>query len=559
MSLSEYGRTLAVLRQYGLQPVKARAGVRAFEGGLKANAGEVRIRFEIEDWNFLRYPRITLLERPENMPQVLEHVDAFGGLCYLAPGTVVLDRFQPNVAVHQCLHAAVNVLNDIASGKGRDKDIANEFVAYWTIGQTPEAYPVLVDELEPDAESAMYFLLAQQDHDRRALIAQSIFAAQRIAKGIDAEKVVKGAFTCLLFKSDKIPGAPADALPATIKQFFAWLKLWDTQLAAAIQQRLGSDKSYLSRTGCVVAITTPAGRIGVAFALNSQRRQGYANAPKHYRNYLHNAGGDTRILRLRLDDIGPTYIHSRNLEFPSLAGKRLTLIGCGAIGGYLAQALVRLGAGTGKDGLLRLVDVGQLEPDNLGRHALGFPSLYQNKAVALQEDLIRQFPYLQVEAQTDTPKLNDQFFATDLIIEATGEEALSSLVNASHMTRRLGPILYVWVKGNGECVQALWSDSPKFGCFQCLRHGPGANYRQERFPVLASSPRTRFRGCSSFTPYAVSAPMSAASLAADMVSDWLKGAVSPRFRTRYLETVNVQRVKNQDIAPTAGCLACQNH
>ncbi|WP_244136893.1 ThiF family adenylyltransferase [Burkholderia pyrrocinia] len=554
---SRYGRTLALLTQYGLRPVKARSGVRAFEGRLKTDTGEVPIRFEVEDWDFLHYPRITLLERPVGTPQLLQHVDALGGLCYLAPGSVVLDRFQPDVAIHQCLHAAIDVLNRIARGQGREQDIANEFIAYWTVGQEPAAYPVLVDELEPQAESAMYFLLDQTGQGRRALIAQDIFAAQRIATGVDAERLVKGAFTCLLFKSEKPPGASVDCLPATIKQFFTWVKLWDGDLANAIQHRLGSDKTYLSREGCVLAITTPVGRLGVAFSLDRRHRIGYANTPKHYRHYMHNGGGDAAVLRLRLDEIGPSYIHSRNLEFPSLVGKRLTLIGCGAIGGYLAQALVRLGAGTGKGGLLRLVDVGQLEPDNLGRHALGFPSLYQNKAVALREELIRQFPYLQVEAQWDTPRLNDQFFATDLIIEATGEEALSSLVNASHMAHRLGPVLYVWVKGNGECVQALWSDSSKFGCFQCLRQGIGSNYRQDRFPVLTNPPRTKFRGCSSFTPYAVSAPMSAAALAADMVSDWLKGAVSPRFRTRYLETADAQRIKNQDIAPTNGCPACQ--
>ncbi|TXD92331.1 hypothetical protein FUT89_10245 [Ralstonia pseudosolanacearum] len=557
MTQGGYGRALRVLTQYGLKPVKARAGVRAFEGGLKTNTGEVPVRFEIEDWDFLRYPRITLLERPAGTPKLLEHVDALGGLCYLARGSVVLDRFQPDVAVHQCLLVAIHVLNRIAQGRTRDRDIADEFVAYWTVGQTPAAYPVLVDELEPDAVSAMHFLLDQPGQERRALIAQDIFAAQLIATGIDAKRLTKGASTCFLFQSEKSPGAPADSLPATIKQFFAWIKLWDGDLTKAIQRRLGSDKTYLSREGCVIAITTPSGRFGVAFSLDRMHRMGYAKTPKRYCNYLCNDGGDAAILRLQMDDIGATYIHSRNLEFPSLAGKRLTLIGCGAIGGYLAQALVRLGAGTGKRGLLRLIDVGQLEPDNLGRHTLGFPSLYQNKAVALRDELIRQFPYLQVEAQTDTPRLNDQFFATDLIIEATGEETLSSLVNASHMAHRLGPVLYVWVKGNGECVQALWSDSSKFGCFQCLRHGIGPNYRQDRFPVLANPPRTQFRGCSSFTPYASQPRSSAAALATDMVGDWLRDHVSPRFRTRYLETANALRVKNQDIAPSDGCPACQ--
>lgn len=557
MSDTGYGRALEVLSQAGLKPVRARARVRAFEGSLRTASGEFPIRFEIEDWDFLEYPRITLLSRPANAPKILEHVDALGGLCYFSPGSVILDRFEPDEAIKQCLAGAADVLHRISGGKARAADIANEFAAYWVVGQIPPAYPVLVDELKPDAETAMYFLIEREGQCRKALIARDAIAAARVGEGFVADDVVKGVMACFVFDSKNAPGVPEAGLPSTIKQFFDWVKAWDATLSSEIQRRLGADKSYLLRTGCVIALNTPIGRFGVMFLLDRMHRLGFKHAPKEYRNYLHNAGADTKIVRLRLDDISPAYIHSRNLEFPSLAGKRLTLIGCGALGGYLAQALVRLGAGTGKEGLLHLIDVGTLEPDNLGRHALGFPALHQNKAEALRDDLVRQFHYVKVEAQATSPILNDAFFSTDLVIEATGEEALSTLVNAEHMKHRLGPVLYVWVKGNGECVQALWSDSHKYGCFQCLRHGIGPNYRQERFQVLDAPPRKQFRGCSSFTPYAVSAPMSAAALAADLVSDWLKGAVSPRFRTRYLETAEARRIKNQDIAPATNCPACQ--
>ncbi|MGO4812142.1 ThiF family adenylyltransferase [Cupriavidus sp. 2MCAB6] len=559
MSESAYGRALQVLSAAGLKLVKARGRVRAFEGPLKTASRDVLVRMEIEDWNFLRYPRITLLERPQGAAKVMEHVDALGGLCYFSPGSVILDRFEPDVAILQCLTAARTVLNRIASGTTRSADIANEFGAYWMGGQRPPAYPVMVGELEPDATSASYFLMEQDGGDRKGLIAQDAIAAARVGEGFAAERVAEGALACFLFKSSEAPGVPVEGLPSTIKQFFKWVKSWDAELSKQVQQCLGTDKTYLKRKGCVIAFNTPLGRFGVMFKLDLKHRQGFQNSPREYRNYLHHAGGETAVLRLRLDDISPAYIHSRNLEFSSLAGRRLTLIGCGAIGGYLAQALVRLGAGTGKNGLLRLIDIGEMEPDNLGRHALGFPALYRNKAEALRDELARQFPYVQVETQTTSPTLNAKFFATDLVIDATGDEALNTLVNAAHIERRLGPVLYVRVMGNGECVQALWSDSEKYGCFQCLRQGFGPNYRQERYQVLASPPRTRFRGCSAYTPYAVSTSMSAAALAADMVSDWLRGSVSPRFRTRYLENADAKRIKNQNIAPANNCPACQRH
>ena len=44
-----------------------------------------------------------------------------------------------------------------------------------------------------------------------------------------------------------------------------------------------------------------------------------------------------------------------------------------------------------------------------------------------------------------------------------------------------------------------------------------------------------FMACADFTPFAVSASMSAAALTIDMILDWLQGDVSPRYRTRYTE------------------------
>jgi len=558
INVTAQGRMFAILRHYGLQPYKARRGTKAFRGQLQCERRPVAVQLEITDWDFIRYPRITLLDRPDSLPPLLAHVDAEGNLCYFASGSIILDRYRPDDAVQQCLDAAIRVLDDIMSGKSQTVAIANEFSAYWTFGQSPIAWPVLIDVLPKGAQSALYFSLTEEGKPTRGLITTDVFAARNIAQNIDVAEVSKGSFACLLFESRVMPTVGGKRLPSTIRELFEWLRQWDSGLSKEVQTRLGSDREYLARNGCVIAIATPAGALGVRFLHERKHRLGYSTAPKQYRQYLHASGGTTPITRLRIDDISAEYIHTRNLdESPSLASKRISLIGCGAIGGYLAQALVRLGAGTGENGLLRLFDIGELEPDNLGRHALGFPALYQNKAIVMREELVRQFPYVALEAHPDSPALTDEFFTTDLVIDGTGDEAVSEMINSRHVRSRRGPLLYIWVGGNGEYVQALWSDTErKHGCYRCMRLGDGPNYRQERFPVLENVPKTRFLGCRSFTPYAVSAPLSASALAIDMIIDWLKGDVKPRFRTRYVENVEVRRIKNQDIGQASHCPAC---
>lgn len=553
-----YGDIVRVIRGYGLRPAQARGNDRAFEGPIKTDSGEVLIRFEIFDWDFEKYPRAHLLDTFPDGHRIYAHVDAFGGLCYFAPESIVLDRYRPSVAVHQCLHAIESVLNTAFSGSPEAAtDVQNEFVAYWTLGQQPLAKPVLVDELPADATVAAYFSVEGSDTERHAMICESHERARLLVSAIGYNCVNEVGCTCFLFTSEVAPAAPSGSFPTTIREFFAWVGTWDRTLLRRIRKTFSSNADYLGQERCVLALATPSGRFGIEFAHDQVHRLAFRHNPAGYCNLLHGKqGGKTSIIRLRLDEIGPTYIHSRNLEFESLAGKRIKLIGCGAIGGYLATALVRLGAGTGQGGRLTLYDPGILEPDNLGRHTLGFSALFRNKAQALRVELLGQFPYLDVEASGDAQSYTDEFFATDLIIDATGSEAHSEKLNFHHVKRRLSPALYVRIRGNGECVQTLLSDSGQHACFRCLRQAEGGNYFAERLPVLKSAPITRFRGCASFTPYAVSSSLSAAALATDAVIDWLKGTPSPRYRTRHIENADTRRFPNQDLAPIKKCPAC---
>lgn len=555
-----YGDVVNVIRSYGLRPARARSNARAFEGPIRAGGNAVKVRFEISDWDFEAYPQARLLEDFPDGHRIYAHIDAAGGLCYFTPESIVLDRYRPWDAVHQCLHAIESVLrNALARDADADADIQNEFVAYWALGQLPLAKSVIVDELTAGTTEASYFSFDGPNADRRAIICQDSERAHNLVTALGYNQSTELAYTCFLFDSDKTPTAPRGAFPATIHELLTWIATWDRSMLRDIRARLATNKDYLKQTRCVLAFSTPAGRFGAEFTHDLRHRIGFQRKPADYCNFLQGKkGGLTAITRLKLDEIGASYIHSRNLEFESLAGKRIRLIGCGAIGGYLAASLVRLGAGTGDGGQLFLCDPGVLEAENLGRHTLGFNALFRNKADALRAELISQFPYLNIVADATLQSYDDKFFATDLVIDATGNEAHSEKLNFFHVKRRLCPALYVRIRGNGECVQTLLSDSERFACFRCLRQAEGGNYRDERLPVLKSAPIMRFRGCASFTPYAVSSSLSAAALASDVVIDWIKGHPTPRFRTRRIENADLRQFPNQDLSPLKKCPACQS-
>lgn len=556
MNSNRLGKALALLKSLEFIPINNSTKIRKFSGVLKCKKGDVKITLSVKDWDFITYPIIIINERPSFFPKLMPHLMDGNQLCYFSSG-VVLDRYLPDVAISQCLNQAKQLIDEITSNEHLAlSDFQDEFLNYWAFGQKKEPWPVIFGEVESDAESADYYLLEEKDN-KYYMVSQSAGEVRNFADAVGFEISKKFTCKCWIFSSQLNPVVTDDGLPRNVKSLFKWLSQWDKAVYSEIQAILERNKEYLKYGLITFAIKTPRGILGFGFDIDLNHRQ-YKRKPNLYKQYLHNKGEAVPIFRMYISEIGYTYIHSRNLLSPNLINKRITLVGCGSIGGYLAQGLVRLGAGTGEHGKLTLIDPGTIEADNLGRHYLGFPNLFKSKAEALKEELTSQFPYASILASCEMVKSNKQLFTTDFLIDATGEETLSEMLNEHSLPYRDKglPVLYVWIKGNGECVQALLVDSPKFGCYRCLLEPNGKNYRKERFNVLIDPPKIGYKGCASFTPYAVSAPMHASSLAIDLIIDFMKGDPSPRFRTRYVENSNTKIIKNQNIAPIKGCPAC---
>ena len=555
MPASRLALGLRKLDELGFRPIKRPGPARSFVGELQCAKGSVKVRFEISDWEFTTYPTLVILERPPFLPALTPHVSGDGYQCYFVQGRVVLDRYRPDHAIWQCVEQARKELDHLsANPKYREREFEQEFGAHWAIGQKPHPIPVLLADVTGAGDGAVPSFGIGVDNGVYIIAATNETQVKALAeaRGWPTPKLKK--IGTYIVRSPKSPTLPSEQLPATVAEAFAWIKAWDPDAMKRIHAVLGQ-REWLGFKAIQFLIDTPAGWFGFFFDLNPRRALMHKRKPSGYRQHLYNKGNELPIIRVSVSQISPDFIHSRNLQFPSLKDRRITLIGCGAIGGYLAQALVKLGAGSGA-GSLTLIDPDLLAPGNLGRHFLGMDSLYKSKAVALQEVLTRQFPHAKIVAEARSAAYPSDITG-DLVIDATGEEAVSEAINANRRTKSRAegvPVLHTWIVGNGECVQCLWVDQKKYACFRCMRRNDTA--RTPRFPVIDHDPETRIVGCSAYTPYAVSAPMSASALAIDMIIDWLKGDVSPRFRTRCVEGADIRKIKNQNVSPFEGCPGC---
>jgi molybdopterin/thiamine biosynthesis adenylyltransferase len=549
------GAAFRALSAMGFTPAGNSGGVRQFIGTLNCRGSLVRIELHVEDWEFLSYPPIKVLDGI-NRETLAPHINPYGWLCYLRTGEVVLDRCRPDIAVAQCLEQARGVLEQIrCNPEYRKRDIQDEFLSHWLNGPSTGVIRVLMGTTAANGKSTGYWGVDGRNGVSN-MLSDSAEEVARIAEALGSTPPKATTCPCWLFRSELPPAVP-ERMPGNVKELFKWLRSWDPDVNRELQAVL-AEPTWQKYQYASFAIHTQAGWLGFAFALDPARTLATQRKSTAYRQYLHNHGEQVPLVRLWMEEIGPAFVHGRNLDFPSLLGKHVTVVGCGAIGSHVAEGLLRLGAGSG-GGSLSLVDPEILEPENLGRHTLGYPSLYRPKALGLRDELARKFPLADVRGTVAKASEVQALFEVDLVVDATGEEPVSEQLNA----RRIGtgstePILHLWIVGNGDAVQALWAQNRTHACYRCcLLQSTADGQRVDRFPILEKVPERRLIGCKAFTPYAVGAPMAAAALGLEVIADWLANRdASPRFRTRLTARTKARRVRPQDVERNPRCPVC---
>ncbi|QKM57818.1 ThiF family adenylyltransferase [Burkholderia glumae] len=506
-----------------------------FAGELRLKARgypcEIAVSPELDD-----FPHVWLTPLPLHKRELLPHLSADGYLCYLASGSVIFDFFDPIRQTLACLDRAEQVLEDILAGKMVD-DLAEEF--HTTSGDISCMLDVN-ENLSGIVEAYTYasgkkVIFVTDDKARTS--------AKLDAIGLGLPKISLSAFRV----STKARPMPLQDSwpPRTVQEFLQWQSMLDPRCRKKIAQRL-MDMFRRKTARVLVLIKSPIVQYGFEVELKRQAASvGKSGAIREdlYRLPIH------RISVYRIDD---KYLAERNLpDSKTLTGLKVGLVGCGTIGGYLAEMLAKAGAGAG-GGKLTLVDTGNFEPGNLGRHRLGFNSLLMNKAEAMREELRRVAPGINVVAFADSAK-KVELEPLDLLIDATGEQALTDWLTWKYSSKV--PFLTTWVEGSGVAVRALLKAKPEHACARCVSRPPLA----DRYRVFDAPPPVVLKGhgCEGlYVPFPASTSVQAAALAMEMVQAWLDGTDTPTFRTRVL--AQQFKVHFNDCTPARyeGCPGC---
>lgn len=127
------------------------------------------------------------------------------------------------------------------------------------------------------------------------------------------------------------------------------------------------------------------------------------------------------VKRYTIQRADASWVHGRdrNESLSAVQDKSVAVVGCGAIGGFLARNLAQAGVGS-----LILIDHDELAPTNVGRHVLGMEWATCRKATALASQIKKEFPHIAsatphaLRFQDLKPDVLDSLASCDLLILA---------------------------------------------------------------------------------------------------------------------------------------------
>jgi hypothetical protein len=499
-----------------------------------------KCRCEVElDPQLFALPRIRLLEIPPCLPLLTPHLNGKGYLCYIAEGTVVLDIFDPVGQSLACLKCAEEVLEKVLKGE-LVEDLEEEFYAHW-------AGPYCLVDMQDQRLGQQQTLMVKLGDSFMAVITDDEVRTTRKLKILGFELVDCTILTYRIRTVAKPRPHTKIWPPMTVKDILVWQGLLDPRCRRKIEQRIKEGLLTRSRFALVL-VESPLMTYG--FAVSYDHKPDH-NKKKKISKRLTSIY-DLEVMPVSVIRIDDRYMAERNVPgMKTLAGKRIAVVGCGTIGGYLAEMFIKAGAGTA-GGQLTLIDSDILYPQNIGRHRLGFPSLLTNKAIGMTKELGRLAPGADIRA-LPVNIMQAQLGKLDLLVDATGEEALGHWLCEHYLSGV--PMLSVWIEGPGIAVRALLRTSTTRACYRCLWE---ANQKGLFHAVIGPLRKLMVgHGCEGlYVPFSASVSVQAASLGAEMALNWANGVHSPSLRTKLIDTNFQLATYDCDPPRQQDCPAC---
>jgi siroheme synthase (precorrin-2 oxidase/ferrochelatase) len=420
------------------------------EGALDLDDRSVRVQVGLKADFPARLPVISI--DPTGELAELPHIEPDGAVCYRPQDEPLLDRDNPRGIVREALALAAGTLRSVLRGDLAG-EFASEIVAYWA-KHHPKARTIL-GVVDPDDRARIITAFLDRGKLIAAADSPAAFANFRHPRNVDHLT-----FSNALY----VPIDPAGTDSSFHPRRVASVEGLRTYVVPAIEQDRALwreiEQHCRSRELLVVlGVQRKGERRGLVGLLVRRRADG------HPLDLV-----DPRITPVHIDPVDRGYLAPRGGADVGLAGRKVLVIGCGAVGGHAAVDLARAGVGE-----IHLMDPEEFEAANTFRHVCGRVYVGHRKVVGLKLEIERLLPFVSVKMHPhdvlDWMRRNPEGFrGFDLVVCAIGNPTVEMRVNAAIAAdAKAPPAIFAWLEpfglGGHVLVAHLGAEA---GCFECL-------------------------------------------------------------------------------------------
>lgn len=210
-----------------------------------------------------------------------------------------------------------------------------------------------------------------------------------------------------------------------------------------------------------------------------------------------------------------------------VVGKKVAVVGCGSLGSYVVDDLVKVGIKN-----ISLYDYDNVSYTNVLRHKAEFYWEGYKKVACMKSRLESIHPevFVNMNGNITVEQLKEDMSKYDLIIFTVGCSDVQLSANQVFMNRKYDkPVMYVWLESGGIISHILTVDYFKNGCFECLftnDNGEMINNKTNRLSEEKSETYTLRNGCGATrVAYGTSILLRTTSVVLDTVQKLFNGDI----------------------------------
>ncbi|EGX6618162.1 ThiF family adenylyltransferase [Salmonella enterica subsp. enterica serovar Newport] len=498
---------------------------------------------ELEINNFLvtllhiAVPELTQMPRfllgdPSALPRLAHttiHPDKrYASICVNVPDAVSVNYERPELAFEESLARHIALLtNALSDSEWNNSELLREFEAGWLSIISPNTTPFLC--LSDSKKIEELCVLKPRKNIVRGLgsyyvgyaagcVPDNIFSP--INQLIRDREATKG-------RGFVIPLSIVTPAPNQREDLTDWYLALLADLPVAVRTKLTQQFSQQRshEFWLIFNALTPSGMtwFGIYFSLKSTVK-GRKHLPFKESHLV-----EWELTPLEVSTFNQDRLMPRSGAEQSLLRKKVLLVGCGSVGGEIADKLAASGIGH-----ITLCDPDYLSLNNLYRHILSPAYVSYQKSLALWHSLTSKYPWIVIEHYTDRLlELRHRAFLSqfDIIIIAIGSPTHERLFHDYLLKEKIGtPVINTWVEGYGIGGHAVLDIPTKKGCLRCAYVDPSDFSRGLASNLNFLAPNQdltkNHAGCGdAFLPYTYIASTQTALITADLVVKYLLGKV----------------------------------